>query len=98
MIKPLTDKILVRELKPEEKSSGGIYIHSGVSRETAKAEVVSVSNGFLAPDGKIMPMEEFIKVGQTVLMYAGAGVSINVEGEELKVLVLTEVLGVVENA
>lgn len=64
MIKPLGNKILAKEVKPEEKSSGGIIIPTNAQEQPQEAVVLAVGPGKLNDDGTRTPID--INVGDRV--------------------------------
>lgn len=93
-IKPLDDRIVVKALEAEEKSSGGILLPDTAKEKPQKAKVLAVGAGRLNDDGKRLPLD--VKVGDVVLHGKYAGTDVKWNGEELKILRENEVLGVLE--
>ena len=83
-IRPLDDRIVVKPLEAEEKSSGGILLPDTAKEKPQRAKVLSVGDGRLTDDGKRIALT--VKVGDEVLYGKYAGT------EELKILRENEVL------
>ena len=66
-IRPLHDRILVRRMKEDEKTAGGIIIPDTAKEKPQKGEVVATGNGRVNEDGKTFPLE--VKKGDKVLFY-----------------------------
>lgn len=92
-IKPLGDRVLVRELKEEgEKNVSGIIIPETVSedRGAKKGEVIAVGPG-KHEDGKIIPMS--VKVGDRVLFQWGD--KLTIDGVEYEMISESGILAVI---
>jgi chaperonin GroES len=92
--RPLSDRVLVRRIDREEKSSGGIIIPDTAKEKPQEAEVIAVGNGKVLESGETLPMH--LKVGDRVLFGKYSGTEIKLDGEEHLILREEEVLGVLE--
>ena len=92
-IKPLDDRIVVRALEAEEKTSGGILLPDSAKEKPQKAKVLAIGAGRLNDDGKRLPLD--VKVGDVVLHGKYSGTEVKWNGEELKILRESEVLAVI---
>jgi chaperonin GroES len=84
---PLEDRILVRPTvkKELEKTESGIIIPESVKKEVAEGEVVSVGQGRYAMEtGQFIP--NYLYPGDIILFGASQGMSIDVGGEELRIM------------
>ncbi len=95
-IKPLHDRILVKRLDEEEKTSGGIIIPESAKEAPAEGRVVAVGPGKPDDSGKIIPMG--VKEGDRILFSKYSGSEVKIEGVEHLIMREDEVLGVVEGA
>jgi chaperonin GroES len=93
-IKPLDDRIVVKAVDAEEKSSGGILLPDTAKEKPQKAKVLAVGAGRLTDEGRRLPLD--VKVGDIVLHGKYAGTDVKWNGDELKILRENEVLGIVE--
>src|SRR5262249_49505261 len=93
-IRPLQDRILVRRVKEEEKTKGGIIIPDTAKEKPVEGEIVAVGTGKVLEGGKIRPLD--VKAGDRILFGKYAGNEITVDGVEHLSLREDEVLGVVE--
>ncbi len=94
-IKPLDDRIVVRALEAEEKTSGGILIPDSAKEKPLKGKVLAVGAGRLTDEGKRLPID--VKVGDVVLTGKYSGTEVKWNGEELKILRESEVLAVLSD-
>ncbi|MGI6680453.1 MAG: co-chaperone GroES [Bdellovibrionota bacterium] len=93
-IRPLQDRLIVRRLDSEEKTSGGLYIPDSAKEKPQQGEVVAVGKGKVKEDGTVIPMD--IKKGDKILFGKYSGSEIKLDGEELLIMREDEVLGVLE--
>ena len=92
--RPLQDRILVKRVKSEEKTVGGIIIPDTAKEKPQEGEVVAVGNGKKTEDGKVLAVE--LKKGDRILFGKYSGTEIKVDGDEHLILKEEEILGVLE--
>ena len=92
--RPLQDRILVKRVKSEEKTVGGIIIPDTAKEKPQEGEVIAVGNGKKTDDGKLHAVE--LKKGDRILFGKYSGTEIKVDGEEHLILKEEDVLGVLE--
>jgi chaperonin GroES len=94
-IRPLCDRILVRRIKEEEKTKGGIIIPDTAKEKPQEGKVVAVGKGKTnEKDGKLIPLE--VKAGDKILFGKYSGSEIKLEGEEHLILREDDILGILE--
>ena len=93
-IRPLQDRVIVKRVKEEEKTKGGIIIPDSAKEKPVEGEVLAVGNGKVQEDGKLRPLD--VKAGDRILFGKYAGNEIQVEGVEHLILREDEILGVIE--
>ena len=91
-IRPLHDRLLVRRMKEEEKTAGGIIIPDTAKEKPQRGEVVATGNGRVTDDGKTRPME--VKTGDKVLFSKYAGTDLKLGSEEYLMITEADVLGI----
>ena len=91
-IRPLHDRILIRRMKEEEKTPGGIIIPDTAKEKPQRGEVLATGNGKLTDEGKARPME--VKAGDKVLFSKYAGTDLKLGSEELLMINESDVLGI----
>ena len=94
-IKPLDDRIVVRALEAEEKTSGGILLPDSAKEKPQRAKVLAVGDGRLTDEGKRIALT--VNPGDTILFGKYAGTEVKWNGEELKILRESEVLAVLSD-
>jgi len=93
-IRPLQDRILVKRIEEEEKTSGGIIIPDTAKEKPMEGKVVAVGRGKVSEEGKLMPLD--VKKGDRILFNKYAGTEVKIEGEEHLIMREDDVLGVIE--
>ncbi|GLR26232.1 MULTISPECIES: co-chaperone GroES [Limnobacter] len=93
-IRPLHDRVIVKRLESERKTSSGIVIPDSAAEKPDQGEILAVGPGKRDDSGKIIPMD--VKVGQRVLFGKYAGQSIKVDGQEVLVMREEDIMGVIE--
>jgi chaperonin GroES len=91
--RPLHDRILVRRLEGEEKTTGGIIIPDTAKEKPQQGEVISVGTGRVNEEGKIQPLD--VKAGERVLFSKYAGTEVKMEGQEFIIMREDDVLGII---
>ncbi|WP_152050176.1 co-chaperone GroES [Tautonia marina] len=89
-IRPLDDRIVIKEIEAEEKTSGGIVLPDTAREKPQRGRVVAVGPGKLLDNGS--RAEIGLKEGDEVLFGKYAGTEIKVDGEEIKILRESDVL------
>jgi chaperonin GroES len=93
-IKPLGDRILVKRIKEEERTKGGIIIPDTAKEKPQEGKVVSVGKGKYSDEGKLIPIE--VKAGDKILFGKYSGSEFKHEGEDLLILREDDILGIIE--
>jgi chaperonin GroES len=93
-IQPLADRVVVKPLKAEEKTKGGIVIPDTAKEKPQQAEVLAVGSGRRIGE-KIIPLE--VKKGDKVLYGKYSGTEIQGEdNQEYLVLKEDDILAIVK--
>jgi chaperonin GroES len=95
-IRPLHDRVIVKRLEEERKTSSGIVIPDTAAEKPDQGEIVAVGHGKILEDGKVRPLE--VKAGDRVLFGKYSGQTVKVQGEELLVMREEDIMGIVEAA
>jgi len=93
-IRPLGEKVLLKRLEAEEKTSGGIVLPDTAKEKPQKGKVLAVGEGKLLKDGKRAPVG--VKKGDNVLFASYAGTEIKLDGEEYMLMDESDILAVLE--
>ncbi len=93
MIKPLGDRVVLKQLEAEETTKGGIILTSQSKEKPQEAEVIAVGPGAKV-DGKVVPVE--VKVGDKVVYSKYAGMEVKYQGTDYIVVKESDILAIVE--
>jgi chaperonin GroES len=92
--RPLHDRVVVRRIEAEEKTSGGIIIPDTAKEKPQQGEVVAVGPGARDEAGKLVELS--LKAGDRVLFGKWSGTEVKIDGEDLLIMKESDVLGVLE--
>src|SRR5258708_7052228 len=92
--RPLGDRILIKRIKEEEKTKGGIIIPDTAKEKPQEGKVVAVGKGKYDDNGKLVPIE--VKAGDKILFGKYSGSEIKLEGEDHLILREDDILGILE--
>ena len=93
-LKPLDDRIIIKQSDAEEKSAGGILLPDSAQEKPQIGKVVATGPGKLLDDGKRSQMS--VKKKDEVLYAKYSGSDVEVDGEQYVILRESDVLGIVE--
>ena len=94
--RPLHDRVVVRRIEQEEKTSGGIIIPDTAKEKPQEGEVIAVGPGARGEDGKIHPLD--VKAGDRILFGKWSGTEVKIDGQELLIMKESDIMGIVEGA
>ncbi len=92
--RPLGDRVVVRRVQEEQKTSGGIIIPETAQEKPQEGEIVAVGPGALDDNGKRVAPE--VKAGDFVLFGKWSGTEVKIDGEELLIMKESDIMGIVE--
>jgi chaperonin GroES len=92
--RPLGDRVVVRRVKEEQKTPGGIIIPDTVQEKPQEGEIISVGPGALDDNGKRVVPE--VKAGDHVLFGKWSGTEVKIDGEELLIMKESDIMGIIE--
>ena len=93
-IKPLHDRVLVRRIEEDQKTTGGIIIPDTAKEKPSEGKVMAVGPGLRDEDGKRVPLD--VKKGNRILFGKWSGSEIRVEGEDLLIMKESDIMGILE--
>ena len=93
-IRPLHDRILVRRVKEEETTKGGIIIPDTAKEKPIEAKVVAVGTGRILDSGEVRQLA--VKKGDLVLFGKYGGTEVKIDGEDHLILREDDILGIIE--
>ncbi len=91
---PLHDRVLVRRIEGDEKTSGGLIIPDTAKEKPSEGEVVAVGAGARDEKGNRIAMD--VSEGDRILFGKWSGTEITLDGEELLIIKESDILGIVQ--
>src|ERR1700709_2833726 len=92
--RPLCARVVVRRVKEEQKTAGGIIIPDTVQEKPQEGEVISVGPGALDNIRNVVPPT--INAGEDVLFGKWSGTEVKLDGEELLIMKESDIMGLFE--
>jgi chaperonin GroES len=92
--RPLHDRVVVRRIELDEKTSGGIIIPDTAKEKPQEGEVIAVGPGARNEEGKIQPLD--VKAGDRILFGKWSGTEVKIDGEELLIMKESDIMGIIE--
>jgi chaperonin GroES len=92
--RPLHDRVVVRRVKSEEKTAGGIIIPDTAQEKPQEGEIVAAGPGARDDSGKLVPLD--VKAGDRILFGKWSGTEVKIDGEDLLIMKESDVMGIVE--
>jgi chaperonin GroES len=93
-LRPLHDRVIVKRLKEERQSAGGIVIPDTAAEKPSMGEVVAVGPGKTNENGKLQPMG--VKAGDKVLFGKYSGQEFKLDNEDLLQMREEDIIGIVD--
>jgi len=93
-VRPLQDRVIIKRVKEEEKSKGGIIIPDTAKEKPIEGEVIAVGNGKVQENGTVRALD--VKVGDHVLFGKYNGTEVKLDGEDRLIIREEDILGVIE--
>lgn len=93
-LKPLFDRVIVKMVEAEETTKGGIILTGSAKEKPQLAEVIAVGDGN-PRDGK-EPVAMKVNVGDRVLLSKYSGTEVKIDGEELIIVNMGDILAVAQ--
>ncbi len=92
--RPLHDRIVVKRVDSDTKTTGGIIIPDTAAEKPQEGEVVAVGPGARDETGQVIPIE--LKKGDKILFGKWSGTEVKIDGQELLIMKESDVMGVLE--
>jgi len=94
--RPLHDRVVVRRIDADEKSSGGIIIPDTAKEKPSQGEITAVGPGGRDEAGTLIPID--LKVGDHVLFGKWSGTEVKIEDVELLIMKESDIMGVLDES
>lgn len=92
--RPLHDRVLVKRVEQETKTSGGIILPEAAQEKPSEGEIIAVGSGVRADNGEFVALD--VKAGDRVLFGKWSGTEVKVDGQDLLIMKESDIMGVVE--
>jgi chaperonin GroES len=92
--RPLHDRVVIRRVEHEGKTTGGILIPDTAQEKPMEGEIVAVGPGARDDNGKVVPLD--VKAGDRILFGKWSGTEIKLDGEDLLIMGESDVMGVID--
>jgi chaperonin GroES len=93
--RPLHDRVLIRRVDPEGKTTGGIIIPDTAQEKPMEGEIVAVGPGARDETGAVVPLD--VKPGDRILFGKWSGSEIKLDGKDLLIMTETDIMGVIDS-
>ena len=90
-LKPLHDRVLVRRVESDEKTSGGLIIPESAKEKPAEGIIVAAGEGARKDSGELIAMS--VSEGDKILFGKWSGTEVTFDGEELLIMKESDILG-----
>jgi chaperonin GroES len=94
--RPLHDRVVVKRIEAEGKTTGGIIIPDTAKEKPSQGEIVAVGPGGRDEAGRVIPID--LKVGDRVLFGKWSGTEVKIDNAELLIMKESDIMGVVVEA
>ena len=91
-LKPLHDRVLVRRVESDEKTSGGLIIPYSAKEKPAEGVIVAAGEGARKDSGELIAMS--VSEGDKILFGKWSGTEVTIDGEELLIMKESDILGI----
>jgi len=90
--RPLHDRVVVRRIDAEEKTTGGIIIPDTAKEKPSQGEITAVGPGGRDEAGKLIPID--LKIGDRVLFGKWSGTEVKIDAVEFLIMNESDIMGV----
>ena len=92
--RPLHDRVVVKRVDGDNKSSGGIIIPDTAKEKPMEGEIIAVGPGARDEKGQIQPLD--VKAGDRVLFGKWSGTEVKLDGVEYLIMKESDIMGIIE--
>ncbi|MGE0744206.1 MAG: co-chaperone GroES [Rhodospirillales bacterium] len=92
--RPLHDRVVIRRVEEESRTTGGIIIPDTAKEKPMQGEVLAVGPGARNEKGEIVALD--VKVGDRVLFGKWSGTEVRLDGEELMIMKESDIMAVLD--
>ena len=92
-LKPLADRVVLRQNAAEERTSSGIFLTASAQEKPEVYEVVQVGPGGLVDGNEV---EMIVEAGQNVLVGKYSGTKVKLDDVEYTIVRQSDILAIIE--
>jgi len=92
--RPLHDRVLVKRIESEEKTTSGIIIPDTAKEKPMEGEVMAVGTGIRSENGSITALD--VKAGDRILFGKWSGTEIKLDSQDFLVMKESDIMGILE--
>jgi chaperonin GroES len=92
--RPLHDRVVVRRIEEDTRTSGGIIIPDTAKEKPSQGEIIATGPGARDESGRLVPLD--VKTGDRVLFGKWSGTEVKIDGQELLIMKESDILGVLD--
>src|SRR4029450_1236603 len=92
--RPLHDRVVVRRVKEDTKTKGGIIIRDTAQEKPIQGEIIAIGPGGRDDAGKLIPID--VKIGAVVLCGKWSGTEVKLDGVEYLIMKKSDIMGVIQ--
>ena len=92
--RPLHDRVVVKRIEAEDKTTGGIIIPDTAKEKPSQGEIVAVGPGGRDEAGRVIPID--LEVGDRVLFGKWSGTEVKIDNVELLIMKESDIMGVLD--
>lgn len=93
-VQPLGERILVKRIEAEEKTSGGIVVPDSAKEKPKEGKIISLGTGKITEKGEKQPFR--VKEGDKILFESYAGTEVKIDDEEYLIVKEDDILGIIK--
>jgi chaperonin GroES len=93
--RPLHDRVVIRRLNAEERTTGGIIIPDTAQEKPMQGEVIAMGSVARNEQGQVLALD--VKAGDRILFGKWFGTEVKLDGEELLIMKESDIMGVIES-
>ena len=95
-LKPLHDRVLVRRVESDEKTSGGLIIPESAKEKPAEGVIVAAGEGARKDSGELIAMS--VSEGDKILFGKWSGTEVKMNGEDYLIMKESDIMGIITSA
>jgi len=94
--RPLHDRVVIRRVEQEGKTTGGIFIPDTAQEKPMEGEIIAVGPGARDERGTVVPLD--VKKGDRILFGKWSGSEVKLDGEDLLIMKESDIMGVIDSS